>query len=325
MIIEALARFYSSKLESPRTAQIAVTNRCNFNCPMCQRNDLKIEIKDIDLFLFEKILARLDGVKNVVLTGWGEPFLHPDLFQMIKLCKANGMNARLTTNGSLLTGDKISAVLESGLDAITFSIESIVEKKESIGHTAGNQARIIKNLIDARQEKKSVLKIYLQSVFSADNESDIMDIVRFAIENHIDRVRLTRLDARFRNFARPDSAQEKALITKIARKIKGTKVGFDFLPHIAMDGFMRIAFQAVAPLLGNIDYCLRLLGDVYINEDAKVTPCCALPNAEMGDILQSDLRSIWHNEKFREFRKNQQKYCGKCDILSLNPHKNGKK
>ncbi|MFH0779839.1 MAG: radical SAM protein [Parcubacteria group bacterium] len=317
MMIEALARIYSNMLMRPRTAQIAITNRCNFNCPMCQRNDLRVGIKDIDLFLFEKILAKLDGVKNVVLTGWGEPFLHPDLFRMIKLCKANGMNARLTTNGSILTDEKISALLESGLDAIAFSIERIAEKKESIGHAAGGQVSAVEKLIDARKKAKSLLKIYIQSVFGAENESDILEIVDFAVEKGIDRVRLTRLDVRFHDYSRPDLKAEKAIIKKIERKIKGTRIGLDFLPHAALDGFARQVFKMTMPLLGSAKYCLRLLGDVYINEDAKVTPCCALPNLVMGDIQNEELGAIWHGEKFKEFRKNQRKYCGKCDILSL--------
>ena len=287
---------------------------------MCQRHDLKVSIKDMSFEQFEKIIRKLDCVKNLILTGWGEPFVHKNIIAMIKFAKDRGFQVRLTTNGSLIAEDLIDKILKSGLDAITFSIDEVNHSNDNIGHIKASQLENIKKLIEKRQAENSSLQIYLQSVFYKNKEKNIYDIVKWAIENNIDRVRITRLDVRFHNFARPTFKQEKELIKKLDQITKG-KIGLDFLPHTALDGLAKKIYRIFHPLLHRLGrHCLRTYSDVYINVDGLVTPCCALPKLVLGDLNKDNLSEIWQNKKFRDFRKNEKKYCGKCDILLVRPN-----
>lgn len=321
MLIEFIKRLFFIIPSFPKTVQIGITNRCNFNCKMCQRYDLKVPVKDMDYKLFEVVLKKIKMAKNVILTGWGEPFMHPEIMRMIRLCKENGFNTRLTSNGSLLDDNKIGEILDSKLDAITFSIDSITPGKNDEGHIILNQLNIIKKLSSERIKRNSDLKIYLQSVYFLGKEENLFEIARFARENNLDRVRVSRMDIRFHETKRPNAEQEKGLIKKMQSIIGNSGLGLDFLPHTAFDGIIKKVYKAIFPFLHRGGrYCLRTFNDVYINEDGKVTPCCALPMLEMGDILKEDLKVIWKNEKFKNFRKNQKKICGKCDVLSLKPY-----
>lgn len=282
---------------------------------------MKVAIKDMELEKFKRIVAKLTGVENIILTGWGEPFIHQDIIEMIKFCKGRGFKVRLTSNGSLLSDKLITELIASKLDAITFSLDEIKPSAENLGHLVGAQLNNIKKLAAKREETGSGIKIYLQTVCHKGKEQNIYDIIEFALKYNLDRVRLTRLDIRFNDFKRLNIKEEKKLIKNIERMIKGRKIGVDFLPYVALDGIVRTFYKFLYPLLHRLGkYCLRTYSDVYINVNGQATPCCALPLLALGDMEKESLSAIWNSQKFRDFRKNQLKICGRCDILSVKPY-----
>lgn len=75
----------------------ACPNNCLF-CSSCASIDKE---KMIELDLFKKTinhLIKIGGIKEISISG-GEPFLHPDLFEMIKYCKEKGIKVILFTSG----------------------------------------------------------------------------------------------------------------------------------------------------------------------------------------------------------------------------------
>lgn len=318
MILETLGRVFYIVPTMPKTAQICITNECNFNCAICQRRDLGVEIKGMNFDDFKRIVDRLLGVKDIILTGWGEPLFYPKIVEAIEYCSAKGFKTRLTTNGALLNEDKANKLIEAGLDAITFSLDQIKNSDDNIGHIIINQLRNIKMLRTKIKERKSLLKIYTQSVYQLNGENNILDVVNFAIENDLDKVRISRLDIRFKKIDRPNYQAEKMLIKKIEQRIKNTKIELDFLPHTAFRGWKKIVYKIIRPFLHCCGkYCLRTYNDIYINENGMVTPCCALPNVFLGNIFNNKLRDIWLGAEFKNFRRQQAKICGKCDVLAL--------
>ena len=62
------------------------------------------------------------GTKNLILTGEGEPFLHPRMFDLISVAKRSGFNIILFTNGTLLNESSIQSLLVSRLDVLKVSL-----------------------------------------------------------------------------------------------------------------------------------------------------------------------------------------------------------
>jgi len=323
MLGDLLGRIFYLLPPLPRTAQLAVTNRCNFNCPMCQRFDLKVKLVDMDLAVYQKILDRLEGVRNLILTGWGEPLLHPDFAKMLQLAREKGFKTRFTTNGALLTEELMRAIIDNQVEAVTFSLDQINNNDDSIGHEVGGQLEKIIRLKEEIDQAGSQTKIYLQSTYQYGREKDIMEVAEFAAKHHLDRLRLSRLDVRFHKFQRPTLADEKNLLEALEERFPDGRLGIDFLPHAAFDRWQRLAYKAIAPLLHRGGkFCLRTYEDVYIDAAGEVTPCCGLPWLPMGNILKNNLKNIWQGKTFRHFRKTQHLCCGNCDVLDLKPHQN---
>ena len=91
LILDTLHRLFYILPLKPRQVQIEITNRCNMDCPMCPREVLDIELEHMDWDKFVTVVDKLKERENITLTGWGEPFLHPRIFDMIAYCKNVGI------------------------------------------------------------------------------------------------------------------------------------------------------------------------------------------------------------------------------------------
>ncbi|MEW6680924.1 MAG: radical SAM protein [bacterium] len=97
ILIETLNRYKKDEKEGgyPYVVYLGVTSNCNFNCPCCYRVDEKEMPKD-ELFRLIDELCSL-GVFQLAIGG-GEPFLRPDIFEIIEYCQGK-IVCNITTNG----------------------------------------------------------------------------------------------------------------------------------------------------------------------------------------------------------------------------------
>ena len=117
-----------------RDLRISVTDRCNFRCTYCMPKEVygeafkflpKKELLDFDEI--EKIAISFAniGVSKIRITG-GEPLVRKNIEDLIKkLSSIKGIeDIAMTTNGYLLE-PKLDALIESGLNRITVSLDAI--------------------------------------------------------------------------------------------------------------------------------------------------------------------------------------------------------
>ena len=58
----------------------------------------------------------------VFLQGWGEPLLHPRIWEMVRLVKEEGAKVGFTTNGTLLSPGILEHAMDCGLDIMGISL-----------------------------------------------------------------------------------------------------------------------------------------------------------------------------------------------------------
>ncbi len=119
-------------ITNPDRLYIEATNDCNLSCVMCPKGRGIMERKTgyIEFDLFTKIIDEMRGiVKTVVLHIWGEPLMHPKIFEMIDYCAKNGLGTEMSTNATLLGEAFTNKILESDLSAIYLCLDGI--KKET--------------------------------------------------------------------------------------------------------------------------------------------------------------------------------------------------
>jgi len=111
--------------------RISVTDRCNFRCRYCVPSTPFTVIEHEKIARYEEILriVRLAcdlGITKVRITG-GEPFVRKGIFPFLtELCRVDHLkDGSITTNGSLLSREKIEALISLGIKRLNFSLDTL--------------------------------------------------------------------------------------------------------------------------------------------------------------------------------------------------------
>jgi hypothetical protein len=166
-----------------RRAFIEITNKCNLSCGFCvpaQRLRGAASAGIMSVAAFEAAAAQAGPLaKMVSLHVLGEPFMHPQLPEILAVCSRLGLTVNLVTNGTLL--DKFGPAVfgESCLSQVSVSLHALADlpegpRLEMLGKfarfAAGKPARLIVgfrlrgNSGDPFVQKT---RAYLLNVFSA--------------------------------------------------------------------------------------------------------------------------------------------------------------
>lgn len=122
------ARMFAKAMRSPRhpiQAHIVPIRRCNLSCTYCSEfDDHSAPVPTPEMLRRIDLLAQL-GTSIITISG-GEPLLHPDLDEIIRRIRQNGIIATLITNGYLLTAERIRRLSRAGLEHVEISIDNVV-------------------------------------------------------------------------------------------------------------------------------------------------------------------------------------------------------
>src|ERR1700756_4370046 len=119
MAIRALA-----STDHPLLAHIIPIRRCNLACTYCNEfDDFSTPVPTEEMFRRIDKLGAL-GTSVVTISG-GEPLLHPELDDLIRRIRRNGMVAGLITNGYLLVAERIQRLNKAGLEWLQISIDNL--------------------------------------------------------------------------------------------------------------------------------------------------------------------------------------------------------
>jgi len=119
MVARALA-----STDHPLLAHIIPMRRCNLACTYCNEfDDFSKPVPMEDMYRRVDKLGAL-GTSVVTISG-GEPLMHPELDDVIRRIRKNGMVAGLITNGYLLVPERIERLNRAGLEWLQISIDNV--------------------------------------------------------------------------------------------------------------------------------------------------------------------------------------------------------
>src|SRR6202046_2120108 len=119
MAVRALA-----STDHPLLAHIIPMRRCNLACTYCNEfDDFSVPVPTEEMYRRIDKLGEL-GTTIVTISG-GEPLLHPELDDVIRRIRANGMIAGLITNGYFLVAERIQRLNRAGLEWLQISIDNV--------------------------------------------------------------------------------------------------------------------------------------------------------------------------------------------------------
>jgi len=110
--------------DHPVLAHIIPIRRCNLACAYC--NEYDDYSKPVPLETMRRRLDRLAELGTTIITlSGGEPFLQPEVDEIIAHIRRRGIMAGMITNGYLLTADRIRRLDQAGLEHMQISIDNV--------------------------------------------------------------------------------------------------------------------------------------------------------------------------------------------------------
>ncbi len=159
---------------APVLVQLVVVRRCNLACGYCNESDTVSPPVPTEL-LKERIghVRRL-GALSLEFTG-GEPLLHPDMPELIRHAKREGIfRVRLISNAFLLNEAMVEAFNAAGLDHLQVSVDGVEPNDVTM-----KTLRLLRPQLEMLAHLAK-FKVSLAGVIGSSLAEDALEVVRFA-------------------------------------------------------------------------------------------------------------------------------------------------
>lgn len=294
----------------PRYIETEVTNRCNMRCIHCTRTnhfltgEKPLDIGFLSLENYIRILDQFKYLDCVTLQGLGEPFLNPEIFDIIRYSKDRNLSVAITTNVSLLNEEVSKKLIKSGIntkDNLTLSIDSFNTDSFEKMRPPIKLKKIIRNLETCTQICRDKVNISLHLVVANENIDSLENYIRLADSFGIKQISFSdqNLDMAGEKKDTLQISNSTKLRETISRIISITTEKDVAFSYYKLDSNTWTQKETKHP-------CWFLWSYPYITWDGYVTPCCARPYPKefnFGNVFETDFRKIWNSKKYRDFRK----------------------
>ncbi|MBS0424501.1 MAG: SPASM domain-containing protein [Proteobacteria bacterium] len=273
----------------PLSISIEPTTSCNLRCPECPSGlrsftrptgRMKIE-------LAESIINQLAPTLSYLIFYFqGEPFLHPQLLEMIQMASSRKIYTAISTNAHFLNEQTARKTVESGLDRLIISIDGTTQETYESYRIGGKLDKVIegtKNIVRLKKELKSrTPHIIFQFLVVKPNEHQINDVRKMASELGVNELKLKTAQI----YEYENGSELIPTIEKYSRYKKNTNGTYSIKNQWA-------------------DECWKMWHSCVVTWDGKVVPCCFDKDAHyvLGDLNQSTFKEIWEGEKYKQFRQ----------------------
>lgn len=291
----------------PYIIQIEPTNLCNLTCEICPvaKKILNRPSRNMPISEFKTIVDDIrDYALLLVLWDWGEPFMNPELPDMIAYASAKEIRTVTSTNAHFLRNtDYVEAILKAGLSTLIIAMDSLEKDTYARFRRNGNLDSVLEGLqklIEIKQRIGAETKIHIRMVVTRHNEHEICRMRRFAKALGADWFSVKSVNINLDIQAKPEDLEPRNPRYRRFRYKRGTWE----------------RFPSDAP-------CHHIWNIANINVNGDVVGCCYDYDASMksGNVFEEPLTQIWNGPRFRQLRKTvytNRKSLPRCSVCMIN-------
>jgi MoaA/NifB/PqqE/SkfB family radical SAM enzyme len=312
----------SKAFTGPRTITIDPINTCDLGCVMCGYHSPLIptqrpqqwQQRMMPLHLFSQVVddAVSMAVKKIVICGAGEPFLHPDLPEMMRLVKGKGLYLILFTNGIHLTPEDLHLLIDLKVDTLIVSLHAGDPLTYRSVHPNTDEmvfSKIQELLIELAHLKLTyktpVPQIAIINVITKRNYMGVNKMLGFAERIGADMVtfKIADLDQDWQGQLRLDPTELERLISALyqVRVPPTLKTNISrFIPSLLRRSL------CPSPLTnprdrGPYGLCYVPWTNSTITTEGDVLGCVYNPKV-LGNITSSSFKEIWYSKGYARYR-----------------------
>jgi MoaA/NifB/PqqE/SkfB family radical SAM enzyme len=309
----------------PELLQIDPTNSCNNNCIACWcrsplLKDKKMSKEIGDQFLpLELVIQVLDdcasmGTTNIYIAGGGEPFMHPNLIEIIAHVKKLGMACHVNTNFTLVDKNLAAQLVDMGVDHLIVSLWAATPETYVSCHpnktpeTFWQLTDVLKYLVKIKQQGPLHIKLY--NVIMNLNYHEIEKMVALAHDLGVNAAEFTVADVipGYTDQLLLNNRERKEIV-EMCEAMDGKPGPEDSKTDIYMNEFRRRVAETGAE---EGEYDKLMLVDIpcvigwnfaRILANGNVNACLKAHRVPVGNVFKSSFAEIWNGRKQMEFRQ----------------------
>lgn len=212
--------------------------------------------------------------------GWGEPLLHPDLFEFLTICKKNHILTHLNTNGLLLSEERMQKFVDIPLESLKFSFQGVDRKSYSEMRNIDFFPRFLEKIrsFDRIRGSSQYPFIHVSSTITYESNEQV-EHFKADIQEYVDLVTVGRTRLDHINLEKVKLKPEEK--SRLQSLLKCESVSKTHKP------------------------CSEVFNVLSINWDGSVSACCADYDKRMlvGDLSKDSIQKIWKSPKMNAYRK----------------------
>lgn len=140
---------------------VEITNRCNLSCSFCSK--LKRDLRDMTVSEFEHIMKEIKEYTDYIyLHVKGEPLIHKDFSEILKVAKENNIIVNITTNGVNLSNVMDILFSDNSIRQINLSLHALEVIKD--------KDRYLDNVVELIKKVNQTKAFYLTLRIWIDNK-----------------------------------------------------------------------------------------------------------------------------------------------------------
>jgi len=327
---------------------LELTYRCNVKCEFCFLKDSVLYQKRDELTL-EEIAGLADQARpfgaSFFLTG-GEPFLRPDLEDIVASIHARGLKVGVNTNGLLVDERRGQRIREAGLDYAIFSLHGPREVHDCLENRRGSYDRVLENLTRFAAAKGRT-RVFANCVVARGNSARLSELpdllahlpidgLTFQHETFLTRTEVEQHERVWEHFfperelpmvfqssgygGRDFEAMDREIGAMQGKQARRWPFPIFFKPPLEGEK-LRDWYTSDMQVKGR---CLYIWTDTRVEPDGAVNACQVMPTL-MGNVRQTPLAEILNGALYREFRAQNRvaggvfPACARCCKLYRNP------
>jgi MoaA/NifB/PqqE/SkfB family radical SAM enzyme len=185
----------------PDRLYIESTNHCNLKCIMCPTGLGVVRRPKgyMEMDLYRAIVDEMGPLSvSAVLHSWGEPLMHPQLFDMVRYGKQAGLGIETSTNITLLNEERAREVLDSGLDVLYLAFDGATKEtyeRVRVNAKWDKTLHNVERLLDLKAKSSSTLRVVMQIIAMNETRADVEAFVQRWDRAGVDQVNVKALDS----------------------------------------------------------------------------------------------------------------------------------
>jgi len=307
-------------LAAPETIHFSVTGHCDQACVGCfysARPGSEVKPDHVPWELFQRVVARA-GRHSVfqMALGGGEPLLHPQIVEMVRLARKHDVVPNLTTNGNRLDRDLAQALRGAGLGQAQISLNGASHRAN-----AATRPNFERALAAMRACREVGLRFGVNFLLTRSSAQELESVVRIGSELGAATVDILRPKP---PTSEGDWLPRESLDGTGYRKVKGMLPRLSRLAgetKLSLDASLTFLLTGKSPQAlyrSGVWGCTAARRFCTVIQDGRVLPCSHVRQSDVGG---GDFMHAWRKSGvFAHFRAQEdeiQEPCRTCDHVQV--------